>query len=108
MTNEMSKGGSEVLIAVITLIATLSGTVLNEAIRAYRKRKADKPRKAILLQMLKKEHPDWRDLKTLSRVAGLTESEARRLLIEIGARGSETRQEGGAELWSLIERHPLP
>ena len=46
----------------------------------------------------------WRSLSTLSNVTGLDEDEAKRLLVEIGARGSET----DPNLWGLISRNPLP
>jgi len=31
----------------------------------------------------------------------------RRLLIELGARGSEKPREDGEEVWGLISKHPL-
>ena len=46
----------------------------------------------------------WRSLSTLSNVTGLDEDEAKRLLVEIGARGSETNP----SLWGLVSRNPLP
>ncbi len=47
---------------------------------------------------------NWRRLSTLSNVTGLSEPEAKQLLVEIGARGSET----DSSLWGLVSRNPLP
>jgi hypothetical protein len=47
---------------------------------------------------------NWRTLSALANVTGLTELEAKRLLVEIGARGSETNP----DLWGLVSRNPLP
>jgi hypothetical protein len=61
------------------------------------------PRKALLRKMLGAGR-NWRRLSTLSNVTGLTEQEAKQLLVEIGARGSET----DPALWGLVSRNPLP
>lgn len=45
----------------------------------------------------------WRKLTTLSRVIGANETTTTRVLIEIGARGSEKDD----ALWGLIENHPF-
>jgi hypothetical protein len=45
----------------------------------------------------------WRKLETLSRVIGADEETTKRLLIEIGARGSETDK----DVWGLMKYHPL-
>jgi hypothetical protein len=45
----------------------------------------------------------WRKLDTLSHVIGANEETTKRLLIELGARGSEDQQ----ELWGLIKHHPF-
>jgi hypothetical protein len=50
---------------------------------------------------------DWRKLSTLSRVIGADVDPARRLLIELGARGSEKPREDNEEVWGLISKHPL-
>lgn len=64
-----------------------------------------KPRKELLDQLLR--HPDYRfrSLAVLSRVVGVTESECRDLLIQIGARGIANTSK--KEQWALIERAPL-
>src|SRR5690606_523685 len=65
----------------------------------------DQKRKALLTQMLNNPGPEgWRDMKTLSGVIGASRDETARLLIEIGARSSET----GAGVWAFIKDKPLP
>jgi len=63
------------------------------------------PRKRLLRKMLEDRQHDWRRLSTLARVTGTTPEECRRLLIEVGGRGSLV--EGREEVWGLIERHPI-
>ena len=46
----------------------------------------------------------WRRLETLQRVIGADDKTTVRLLLEIGARGSQT----GNPVWGLIARNPLP
>lgn len=62
------------------------------------------PRKQLLKELLQDTTFEWRTLKTLSRATGTTPDECRRLLIEMGARGSTGE---GEELWGLISRHPI-
>ena len=50
---------------------------------------------------------DWRKLSTLARVIGADTYTTRRLLIELGARGSEKPREDLEEVWGLISKHPL-
>jgi hypothetical protein len=45
----------------------------------------------------------WRSLKSLANVVGLDADTTRRLLLEIGARGSEK----SSNVWSLASRSPL-
>jgi hypothetical protein len=53
------------------------------------------------------EARDWRKLLTLSSVVGADADTTRRLLIELGARGSEKIGVGGDEVWGLLSKHPL-
>jgi hypothetical protein len=50
---------------------------------------------------------DWRKLSTLSRVIGADADTTKRLLIELGARGSEKPREDNEEVWGLISKHSL-
>jgi hypothetical protein len=45
----------------------------------------------------------WWELHTLMHVIGADEETTKRLLIEIGARGSED----GKDFWGLIKHHPF-
>ena len=68
-------------------------------------RALDEKRKALLRQAL--ESPpggkEWRKLQTLSRIIGADYETTTRLLIELGARGSETEN----EVWALVSEKPL-
>jgi len=87
--------------SVISAVGTIVAHCLKERARAKR----DEPRKRLLIQMLEDErfHDRWRKLDTLMHVIGCDEATTKRLLLEIGARGSENRQ----EVWGLIKYHPF-
>ena len=99
----MDSGLAGFLGAIVGAAAALAGIVTKDWLQARRKAKADKPKKKLLKDMLKGGNK-WRKLSTLVNVTGLTESEAKQLLVEIGARGSET----DPSLWGLVSRNPLP
>lgn len=68
-------------------------------------RTRDDGRKVMLRQLL--DNPGetgWRKMSTLSSVIGASPDETARLLIEIGARGSET----GNGSWAYCKNMPLP
>jgi hypothetical protein len=83
--------------------ATLIGAFLTDYIQYRRQAKADEPRKKILKKMLEGGH-NWRKLETLANVTDLNLADTKRLLVDIGARGSET----DGNLWGLISRNPIP
>jgi hypothetical protein len=85
------------------LIALLSSIVLHW-LQGRKANALDRDRKKLLKELL--DARDWRKLSTLSRVIGADEETTRRLLIELGARGSETVGNAG-EVWGLISKHPL-
>ena len=98
--------------AIIGLIGVVVGSVLailgNVVIHCLKERslaKKDKPRKKLLMEMLEDNRfaDRWRKLDTLMHVIGANEETTKRLLLEIGARGSED----GQELWGLIKFHPF-
>jgi hypothetical protein len=68
-------------------------------------RELDDERKKLLKTAL--ENPplgkEWRELATLSRIIGADFETTTRLLIEVGARGSE----GEKQLWALLSKKPL-
>ena len=64
------------------------------------------PRKKLLQRLLNDtKFPDGRSLRQLCLVTGTSEEECRRLLIEVGARG--TTLAGQGEGWVLISRKPI-
>jgi hypothetical protein len=99
----MDSGVAAFLGALAGAVASMGGIVLTDYMKSYRKRRADAPRKRLLIDMLSAGR-SWRTLGTLANVTGLSESEAKRLLVQIGARGSET----DPNLWGLLSRNPLP
>ena len=68
-------------------------------------RAADKPREAIVRQLLENLPPgkEWRTMKTLSKSIGADEQETTRLLLKIGAR----RSTGAENVWALQEKKPI-
>jgi len=90
---------------IVGAIISVSGNFLLHWHQDRPRRKLDEGRKKLLEQMLRdtrfKER--WRKITTLSRVVGADEETTKRLLIELGARGSE-KDDG---LWGLLEYHPL-
>jgi len=90
---------------VVGALITVGGNVLLHWLQDRQRRELDAARKKILTKMLNDPRfPErWRKITTLTRVIGTDAEIAKRLLIELGARGSE-RDDG---LWGLIEHHPL-
>jgi hypothetical protein len=90
--------------AVIGSVATVAVSIVTHCLKARAAAKREKPRRDLLLQMLR--HPDynWRKLDTLMHVIGADEQTTKSLLLQVGARASED----GQPLWGLIERNPLP
>jgi hypothetical protein len=84
---------------------TIVGQLVVHWLQNRRVRVLDEARTKLLRQMLGRE--DWRKLSTLSRVVGADTDTTRRLLIELGARGSEKPRVDGEEVWGLISKHPL-
>ena len=86
-------------------LLTIAGQPVTYWLKNRKARALDDARTKLLRQMLERE--DWRKLSTLSRVIGADPDTARRLLIELGARGSETPRADDEEVWGLISKHPL-
>lgn len=99
----MDSGVAAFLGALLGALASLGGIVIKERLQADRAEKIKKPKKELLTDMLNGDRK-WRKLSTLANVTGMTDPEAKQLLVEIGARGSET----DPSLWGLVTRNPLP
>lgn len=90
--------------AVVGSIATVSVQWLSRYLDERAAKQRDKPRKDLLLEMLRCPKYTWRKLETLMHVIGTDEETTKRLLLEVGARASEN----GDAKWGLVERNPLP
>lgn len=81
------------------------GILLKYHLDTKNRMKLDAKRKEMLRKML--ENPpsgkEWRKLETLSRVIGADYETTTRLLVELGARGSETEN----EVWALMSKKKL-
>ena len=91
--------------AVVGSILTILANVVMQCLKERSIAKKDRPRKQLLKEMLEDNRftDHWRNVDTLMHVIGANEETTKRLLLEIGARGSEDKQ----ELWGLIKYHPF-
>lgn len=91
-------------VAVGALIG-VGGTLLLHWLQSQPKRRLDQQRSTLLTSMLEDDRftGHWRKLSTMARVIGATEATTTRLLIGLGARGSENND----GLWGLVKHHPL-
>jgi hypothetical protein len=99
-------------VAVVGLIGVIVGAVIGVVgtitlhfIQSRTKRLLDQKRTDLLVKMLDDSRfpQKWRNLSTLARVTGASEASTTRLLVMLGARGSEN-DDG---LWGLLKHHPL-
>jgi hypothetical protein len=91
--------------ALVGAAAALGGIVLKHSLEVADGERRDGPRRRVLLQMLENPGPDgWRQFEALARVIGADRAETTRLLVEVGARGSEK----GNDVWALVSKKPLP
>lgn len=90
---------------ILGAVITVGGSVLLHWLQGRKASALDTSRKKLLGKMLAVR--DWRRLSTLSGVVGADADTTRRLLIELGARGSEKPGAGGEEVWGLLSKHPL-
>lgn len=96
-------------LGIAGVVVGAGGQYLIEHFRYKRETRAqrelDDKRKALLKTAL--ENPpagmEWRELATLSRIVGADFETTTRLLIELGARGSE----GEKQTWALLSKKPL-
>jgi hypothetical protein len=91
--------------ATIGAVATIAAVYIHHRLTRGPQEKIDSDRKNLLLPMLQNTDGDgWRKIETLARVIGADHDTTKRLLIELGARGSEKSN----DVWGLISKHPLP
>lgn len=90
---------------LIGAVVTVAGNILLHKMQDGPRQKLDNNRKELLKKMLNDSRfpKGWRSLSTLSRVIGADSETTKKLLFEVGARGSEKDD----DMWGLIERHPF-
>lgn len=99
----------EFLLGIVGVAVGAVGQFIIEHFRYKRETKAqrdlDDRRKVLLKAELENPPPgtEWRELTTLSRIIGADFATTTRLLIELGARGSE----GEKDVWALLTKKPL-
>jgi hypothetical protein len=89
---------------VIADVVTGAMTFLSDlpkAVREWRTLRRQRQQKQILRQGLESGQYQWRKLSTLAGLIGEDEAETKRLLIDLGARGSATNE---GEVWGLRSR----
>jgi len=91
--------------AVVGGVLTITGNLFLHWLQDRKQNSLDEVRKRLLREMLNAR--DWRKLSTLFRVIGADPDTTKRLLIQIGARGSEKQRQDDEEVWGLISKHPL-
>lgn len=99
----MDSGWAALLGAVVGGVATFATTWLNAHLERTKTDPADEAAKKLLLALLDRPKFKWSSIDTLANVVGTDEAVVRRLLLEIGARGS--MRDG--KLWGLVSRNPL-
>ena len=99
-------------VAIVALVGVVVGAVISvignitlHQMQNSSRKMLDNRRKELLKKMLNDSRfpQGWRKLSTLSRVIGSDIETTKRLLLEVGARGSEKDD----DMWGLIERHPF-
>ena len=99
----------EFWLGIIGVAVGSVGQFIIDHFRHKRETKADEEldkRRRVLLEEALKNPPvgkEWRELQTLSRIIGADYQTTTRLLIELGARGSEKEN----EVWALLSKKPL-
>lgn len=88
---------------VIGAFIQIIGNIISNYLQQRSKDRTDVKRKELLMAMLQDQRYSWRKLTILMHVIGSDEGTTKRLLLEVGARGSED----GQYLWGLIRRNPF-
>ncbi len=99
----MDEGWGIVLGAAIGLAGGALGSAAQHVLARRQQDREEAPARALLIKLLSHPVYDWRSIETLSNVVGLDVAATRRLLLQLGARGSER----DGDLWGLVSKHPL-
>jgi hypothetical protein len=100
----MDSGWAAIIGSLVGGAGTFGATWLSAHLNRKKPDPADEAAKNLLRVLLEGGRFGWRTIDTLANVVGTDEQTVRRLLLEIGARGS--MKDG--RLWGLITRNPVP
>jgi hypothetical protein len=89
--------------AIVGALGAIAVNFLNHYFTERKRKELDEPRRKLLSDMLNHPTYKWRKISTLQRVIGADDETTKRLLLDIGARGSE-KDDG---LWGLIKHNPF-
>ncbi|WP_298917329.1 hypothetical protein [uncultured Roseobacter sp.] len=89
---------------VVGGVVTVFGQIFVHKYKERERKKLESVQKKMLDKMLRDPTYEWRSLSTLRGTVGADLETAKRLLIDIGARG----RMGNPKQWALMELKPLP
>ena len=99
----MDSGWAAVLGSLVGGVGTFGATWLNARLNRKTPDPAEEAAKRLLKEMLEDRMFKWRHILTLANVVGTDQQTVRRLLLEIGARGSMN----SGDFWGLVSRNPM-
>jgi len=99
----MDSGWAAVIGSLVGGLGTFCATWLNAELTRRKRDPAEEAAKELLRSLLNRPRWNWASIKTLGNVVGADEVIVRRLLLEIGARGSMQ----DSSLWGLVARNPI-
>lgn len=99
----MDSGWAAVIGSVVGGLGTFAATYLSAYLSRKKPDPSEEAAKGLLRSLLDNPTWTWRSLDSLANVVGTNEETVRRLLLEIGARGS--MRDG--RLWGLTSRNPI-
>jgi hypothetical protein len=98
----MDSGWAVIIGGTVGVFGTWGTTWLNHYFAQSKKNKSEESAKKLLLSLLNGKWR-WRNIQVMANVVGTDEETVRRLLLEIGARGSMREP----RLWGLVSRNPI-
>lgn len=101
---DISAAGAAIIGALIGSLSSLLATWLAHYLRTKSEADLDKKRKSVLKALLSGEKYRWRNIETLAAAIGADDLKTASLLLDIGARASNT----GSGSWALVSRAPYP
>jgi hypothetical protein len=101
----MDRVWGTLLAVVVGVLASPLAEFVRDWVRERRSRKLDSIWKERLRRILMLPNRRWRELSYLARAVGASEQRTQRLLLEIDARQSLSRD---STKWALVSRAPFP